>query len=78
MKLYVLGMSLLFVVGVAAPTPPAFAMMISGAKCAGMVSMQKNPQTGEVTRSCRTVDGGIATETVKSGKTRKPRPKPVE
>lgn len=55
----------------------AHAAMIAGQKCAGMVSTQRNPNTGEVTRSCRTVEGKIATEhvTVKDhqgGATRKP------
>jgi hypothetical protein len=40
----------------------AHAARIAGKECAGMISTQRNPQTGELTRSCRTVDGTIATE----------------
>jgi hypothetical protein len=42
----------------------AHAARIDGKECAGMISTQRNPQTNEVTRSCRTVDGSIATERV--------------
>ncbi|MEW5879740.1 MAG: hypothetical protein AB1761_04775 [Pseudomonadota bacterium] len=42
----------------------AHAAKIAGKECAGMVSTQRNPQTNEVTRSCRAVDGTIATEHV--------------
>jgi len=68
-------MSLLVAVAVALPLQIAQAAMINGKKCAGMVSTQRNPQTDEVTRSCRTVDGSIATEKASSGKTKKVRPK---
>jgi hypothetical protein len=53
----------------AALAMPAFALpMVNGKKCAGSVSEQVNPNTGVKTRSCRTVDGEIATETVKAAK----------
>ena len=77
MKLHIVGMSLLAVVAVALPLQTTQAAMINGKKCAGMVSTQRNPQTDEVTRSCRTVDGTIATEKAGSGKTKKARPKPT-
>jgi hypothetical protein len=44
---------------------------VAGKECAGMVSTQRNPQTGEVTRSCRTVDGTIATEPVPAKQTQR-------
>ena len=40
----------------------ANAAKIAGKQCAGMVSKQRNPQSGEVARSCRAADGTIATE----------------
>jgi hypothetical protein len=40
----------------------AHAERIDGKECAGMISTQRNPQSNVVTRSCRTVDGSIATE----------------
>lgn len=42
----------------------AHAAKVAGKECAGMVSTQRNPQTNEVTRSCRARDGTIATEHV--------------
>jgi hypothetical protein len=42
----------------------AHAARVAGKECAGMISTQRNPQTNEVTRSCRAVDGTIATEHV--------------
>jgi len=79
MKTHAVGLSLLVAVAVALPLQTAQAAMINGKKCAGMVSTQRNPQTDEVTRSCRTVDGSIATETASSGKkSKKLRPKPTK
>jgi hypothetical protein len=40
----------------------AHAARIDGKECAGMITTQRNPQSNVVTRSCRTVDGSIATE----------------
>jgi len=72
MKAHVFGMSLLAAVTLALPLQIAHAAnKINGKQCAGMVSTQRNPQTDEVTRSCRTTDGSIATEKVSSGKTKK-------
>lgn len=51
----------------------AHAARVAGKECAGMVSTQRNPQTNEVTRSCRTVDGSIATEHVTVRDARKDR-----
>lgn len=48
--------------------PNAMAAKIAGKTCAGMISKQKNPKTGEATRSCRTTDGSIATEPAGKGK----------
>jgi len=75
MKTYAIGITLLVAIAVVLPTETAYAAKINGKQCAGMVSTQRNPKTDEVSRSCRTVDGSIATETVSSGKTKKPRPK---
>lgn len=75
MKMHAVGMSLLVMVAVALPLQTALAAKINGKQCAGMVSTQRNPQTNEVTRSCRTVEGGIATEKASSGKTKKLKPK---
>ena len=38
----------------------ANAAKINGKQCAGMVSEQVNPRTGQKTYACRTVDGTIA------------------
>jgi len=77
MKIHVLGASLLVALAVTVPTQTVLAAKINGKQCAGMVSTQRNPQTNEVSRSCRTADGGIATETVKQGKTKKQTTKPA-
>jgi hypothetical protein len=77
MKMHVLGASLLVVLAVTVPTQTVLAVMIDGKQCAGMVSTQKNPKTNEVSRSCRTADGGIATEIVKQSKTKKKVTKPA-
>jgi len=57
-----LGISLMAALALVVSSQTAFAARINGQKCAGMVSKQKNPKTGETTRSCRTADGSIATE----------------
>jgi hypothetical protein len=75
MKTRAIGMSLLVAFAVAVPTQTALAARIAGKQCAGMISTQRNPHTDEVTRSCRTADGGIATESVGKGKARKVTPK---
>lgn len=55
---------------------PAHALpMVAGKKCAGQVSETVNPQTGVKSRSCRTVEGTIATETVTKAKADKGTPK---
>ena len=57
-----LGISLMTALALIVSSQMAFAARIAGQQCAGMVSKQKNPKTGEITRSCRTADGRIATE----------------
>lgn len=42
-------------------TPPALAAKINGKKCTSMVSKQKNPNTGEISYTCRADDGSIQT-----------------
>ena len=75
MKTHAFGMSLLAALAIALPLGTAHAAnKINGKQCAGMVSTQRNPQTDEVTRSCRTVDGDIATEKVPSRTKKKSKP----
>ena len=78
MKTHAVGVSLLVAVAVVLPMQTALAAKINGKDCAGMVSTQRNPQTNEVTRSCRTTDGSIATEKVNSRKAKKPATKGAE
>jgi hypothetical protein len=57
-----IGMSLVVALALIVPAQMAFAARIAGKQCAGMLSQQTNPKTGETTRSCRAADGSIATE----------------
>ena len=57
-----LGISLMAALAMLVSSQTAFAARIAGQQCAGMVSKQKNPKTGEITRSCRTAGGSIASE----------------
>ena len=57
-----IGISLIAALALIVSAQTAFAAKINGKQCAGMVSKQKNPKTGETTRSCRAADGSIATE----------------
>ena len=65
-KCVVMTIALMF--GGAMLAPNAMAAKVAGKTCAGMISKQKNPKTGEATRSCRTTDGSIATESAGKGK----------
>lgn len=56
------GVSLIVAFALIVSSQMASAARINGQQCAGMVSKQKNPKTGETTRSCRTADGSIAAE----------------
>ena len=57
-----IGISLIAALTLLVSSQVAYAARINGQQCAGMISKQKNPKTGETTRSCRTADGSIATE----------------
>ena len=57
-----IGITLIAALALIISSQVASAARIAGQQCAGMVSKQKNPKTGETTRSCRTAGGTIASE----------------